>query len=178
MRSSKSRSRSKTNRPRPLGNIVNRVFDSSGPEGKVRGTPQQIIDKYLVLAAVLRAVRRGAVAGIVAVLAVVAVIALLAARAGLVVAAKAVAAHLGLARGLALGLGQHARIVFGMLEEVLRGHTIVAQLRITREHQVLVDDLLRGSTHLALGAGAVEHAVDDIAQRARAVRFGTRAGLG
>ena len=33
-----------------MGNIVNRVFDSSGPEGKVRGTPQQIIDKYLVLA--------------------------------------------------------------------------------------------------------------------------------
>ena len=50
MRSSKSRSRSKANRPRPLGNVVNRVFDSSGPEGKVRGTPQQIIDKYLVLA--------------------------------------------------------------------------------------------------------------------------------
>jgi hypothetical protein len=50
MRSSKSRSRSKANRPRSLGNIVNRVFDSSGPEGKVRGTPQQIIDKYLVLA--------------------------------------------------------------------------------------------------------------------------------
>ena len=50
MRSSKSRSRSKQNRPRTLGNIVNRVFDSSGPEGKVRGTPQQIIEKYLVLA--------------------------------------------------------------------------------------------------------------------------------
>ena len=50
MRSSKSRSRSKPNRPRTLGNITNRVFDSSGPEGKVRGTPQQIIDKYLVLA--------------------------------------------------------------------------------------------------------------------------------
>ena len=50
MRSSKSRSRSKTNRPRTLGNIVNRVFDSSGPEGKVRGTPQQIIEKYLILA--------------------------------------------------------------------------------------------------------------------------------
>lgn len=33
-----------------MGNIVNRVFDSSGPEGKVRGTPQQIIDKYLTLA--------------------------------------------------------------------------------------------------------------------------------
>ena len=50
MRSSKSRSRSKSNRPRPMGNIVNRVFDSSGPEGKVRGTPQQIIEKYLFLA--------------------------------------------------------------------------------------------------------------------------------
>ena len=44
MRSSKSRSRSKNNRNRSVGNIVNRVFDSSGPEGKVRGTPQQIID--------------------------------------------------------------------------------------------------------------------------------------
>ncbi len=50
MRSSKSRSRSKSNRPRTMGNIVNRVFDSSGPEGKVRGTPQQIIEKYLFLA--------------------------------------------------------------------------------------------------------------------------------
>jgi len=50
MRSSKSRSRNKSNRQRTLGNVVNRVFDSSGPEGKVRGTPQQIIDKYLALA--------------------------------------------------------------------------------------------------------------------------------
>ena len=50
MRSSKSRSRSKTNRPRSLGNIVNRVFDSSGPEGKVRGTPAQLIEKYQFLA--------------------------------------------------------------------------------------------------------------------------------
>jgi len=33
-----------------MGNIVNRVFESSGPEGKVRGTPQQIIDKYNQLA--------------------------------------------------------------------------------------------------------------------------------
>ena len=49
MRPSNKRSRSKQNRPRSLGNVVNRVFDSSGPEGKVRGTPQQIIDKYLVL---------------------------------------------------------------------------------------------------------------------------------
>ena len=51
MRSPKSRSRSKNNRSRPSGgNVVNRVFDSSGPEGKVRGTPQQIIDKYQSLA--------------------------------------------------------------------------------------------------------------------------------
>lgn len=48
MRSQKSRSRGKNrnNNNRPSGNIVNRVFDSSGPEGKVRGTPQQIIEKY------------------------------------------------------------------------------------------------------------------------------------
>ena len=47
MRSSKSRSRNKNRNNRPSGgNIINRVFDSSGPEGKVRGTPQQIIEKY------------------------------------------------------------------------------------------------------------------------------------
>ena len=47
----KSRNRNKNNgrRPNP-GNVINRVFDSAGPEGKVRGTPQQIIDKYLSLA--------------------------------------------------------------------------------------------------------------------------------
>ncbi len=50
MRSSKSRSRSKPNRPRTLGNVINRVFDSSGPEGKVRGTPAQLIEKYQFLA--------------------------------------------------------------------------------------------------------------------------------
>ncbi|MBU2982773.1 DUF4167 domain-containing protein [Lentibacter algarum] len=53
MRSSKSRSRSKNNRNnnnRSGVNVVNRVFDSSGPEGKVRGTPQQIIEKYNQLA--------------------------------------------------------------------------------------------------------------------------------
>ena len=52
MRSSKSRSRGNKNRSRQSnnGNNQNRVFDSSGPEGKVRGTPQQIIDKYNQLA--------------------------------------------------------------------------------------------------------------------------------
>ena len=52
MRSSKSRSRSNKNRNnnRSVGNVINRVFDSSGPDGKVRGTPQQIIEKYNQLA--------------------------------------------------------------------------------------------------------------------------------
>ena len=38
------------NQRRSMGNIINRVFESAGPDGKVRGTPQQIIDKYQVLA--------------------------------------------------------------------------------------------------------------------------------
>ena len=55
MNSPRSRSRSKNNRKRSPqnnggGNVVNRVFDSSGPEGKVRGTPQQVIEKYNQLA--------------------------------------------------------------------------------------------------------------------------------
>ena len=49
--SNKSRSRNKNNnRRQSLGNVMNRVFDSAGPEGKVRGTPQQIIEKYQTLA--------------------------------------------------------------------------------------------------------------------------------
>ena len=32
------------------GNSLNRVYESAGPEGKVRGTAQQIIDKYAALA--------------------------------------------------------------------------------------------------------------------------------
>ncbi len=52
MRSSKSRSRNKnrSRSPQGGGNIVSRTFDSSGPEGKVRGTPAQIIEKYNQLA--------------------------------------------------------------------------------------------------------------------------------
>lgn len=51
--SNKSRSRNKNNNRRNnnnSGNVVNRVFDSAGPEGRVRGTPQQIIEKYRGLA--------------------------------------------------------------------------------------------------------------------------------
>jgi hypothetical protein len=57
--SNKQRSRNKpgnntghnnNNQRRSMGNIINRVFESAGPDGKVRGTPQQIIDKYQALA--------------------------------------------------------------------------------------------------------------------------------
>lgn len=44
------RSRGKSNRNKSVGHSPNRVYESAGPEGKVRGTPQQIIDKYLGLA--------------------------------------------------------------------------------------------------------------------------------
>jgi hypothetical protein len=49
--SNKSRNRNKNNNNRrgSPGNNINRVFESAGPEGRVRGTPQQIIDKYLSL---------------------------------------------------------------------------------------------------------------------------------
>ncbi len=51
MRSSQksNRARGRGNR-KGGGNTLNRVYDSAGPEGKVRGTPQQIIDKYVSLA--------------------------------------------------------------------------------------------------------------------------------
>ena len=56
--SNKSRSRNKQGnsgghngqRRSTMGNIINRVFESAGPDGKVRGTPQQIIEKYQALA--------------------------------------------------------------------------------------------------------------------------------
>jgi hypothetical protein len=53
MRSSQKSNRNRGNKNRSnksLGNVQNRVFESAGPEGKVRGTPQQIIDKYEQLA--------------------------------------------------------------------------------------------------------------------------------
>lgn len=53
MRSSQKsgRSRGKGNRGnKSQGHSPNRVYESAGPEGKVRGTPQQIIDKYQGLA--------------------------------------------------------------------------------------------------------------------------------
>ncbi len=52
--SNKSRSRNKNrrnnnNNNNSGGNILNRVYDSAGPDGRVRGTPQQVIEKYQTL---------------------------------------------------------------------------------------------------------------------------------
>ena len=47
---SRNRGRNANRRGNNGGSVINRVFDSAGPEGKVRGTPQQIIDKYNSLA--------------------------------------------------------------------------------------------------------------------------------
>lgn len=56
-RQSRMRQSQKSNRPRNKngrkpnsGPSPNRVYESSGPEGKVRGTPQQIVEKYQSLA--------------------------------------------------------------------------------------------------------------------------------
>ena len=48
----KSRSRNKSNRRNNNsgGNVLNRVYDSAGPDGRVRGTPIQVIEKYQALA--------------------------------------------------------------------------------------------------------------------------------
>lgn len=45
----KNNNRNKNNNNRD-SHSPNRVYESAGPEGKVRGTPQQIIDKYQALA--------------------------------------------------------------------------------------------------------------------------------
>ena len=47
---SRNRGRNSNRRGNSGGSVINRVFESAGPEGKVRGTPQQIIDKYISLA--------------------------------------------------------------------------------------------------------------------------------
>ena len=61
----------------------------------------------------------------------------------------------------ALCLGQHPQIMFGVLRVVFRVHTVVRQLRIAVQLVVFFNDLLRRAAHLAFGAGAVEHPIDD-----------------
>ncbi|WP_316013088.1 DUF4167 domain-containing protein [Roseobacter sp. HKCCA0434] len=46
----RSRNKNRNNNNKNMGNVTNRVFDSAGPEGKVRGTPSQIVEKYETLA--------------------------------------------------------------------------------------------------------------------------------
>jgi hypothetical protein len=79
---------------------------------------------------------------------------------------------------LAVGFGQHAGVMFGVLAEIFRRNPVIRPLRIACQHLIFFDNLLRRATHLAFGARAVEDAVDDIAEGARAVRLRTRARLG
>ena len=59
--------------------------------------------------------------------------------------------------------------MLGVLQEILSGHAVIAQLRITGQLLIFVDDLLRRAAHLALWARAVKHPIDDIANRAVAI---------
>lgn len=72
---------------------------------------------------------------------------------------------------LAHRLAQQAGVMLGMLQEVFCSDAVIRQLRVTGEKLILLDDLLRRATHLAFGARAVEDAVDDVAEGARAVRL-------
>jgi len=68
-----------------------------------------------------------------------------------------------LAIDLALGLGQHAQIVLGVLGKVLGIDAVARKLRIAVQLGVFLDDLLGSAAHLAIRTGAVEHPVDDVA---------------
>lgn len=72
---------------------------------------------------------------------------------------------------LALRLGKHPGVMFGMLHEVFCRDPVVGQLGVTGKELIFFDDLLGGAAHLALWAGAVEDAVDDIADRPGPVRL-------
>jgi hypothetical protein len=74
-----------------------------------------------------------------------------------------------------LGFGKHPKVVLGMLLKVFRRDPVIRQLRIARQLVVFVDDLLRRAADFSLGTGRLEHAVDDVADRAVAVPLGPRA---
>ena len=78
---------------------------------------------------------------------------------------------------LAVRLAQHAGVMLGVLQKALLRDAVMGQLRVARQRQVFLDDLLGGATHLALGPRAVKDAIGDVPQRALAVRFATRAGF-
>jgi hypothetical protein len=89
----------------------------------------------------------------------------------LTVATLLLAALFGLAVHLGLRFGQHAGVMLGVLQKVLSRHAVTAQLGVARQQLIFIDDLLRGATHLAFGARAVENAVDDIPERPGPVLF-------
>jgi hypothetical protein len=66
----------------------------------------------------------------------------------------------------ALGFGQKAQVMFRMLLEIFHRDAVIAQLGITCQLIVFINDLLRRAAYLALGARAVENPVDDIADTA------------
>ncbi len=82
-----------------------------------------------------------------------------------------------LGRKLSLGLTQKTRVMLCVLQKILGRNAVVRKLGIAREDQILLDDLLRRATDLAFRARAVEDTVDNITDRARAVRFRTRTGF-
>ena len=64
---------------------------------------------------------------------------------------------------------QQAQVMFRVLLKVFSRHTVIGQLCVSRQLIVFVDDLLRRAAHLALRAGTVKHAVDDIADGTGAI---------
>ena len=79
---------------------------------------------------------------------------------------------------LTLGVSQNTPIVLRVLHEIFRGHAVIAQLRITRQLAIFVDDLLRRAPYLSIRTGTIKDPVDDIGTRETvAVHFGPRAGF-
>ena len=77
----------------------------------------------------------------------------------------------------ALRLGQHPQIMLCVLLKALSRHAVMAQLRITGQLVVFVDNLLGRTANFALRTRRVENAVNNVSNRARAVAvpFGPRA---
>jgi hypothetical protein len=70
-----------------------------------------------------------------------------------------------------LRLAQQAQVMFCMLLEILGRNPVTRQLRIARQLVVFLNDLLRCAAHLALWAGAVKHAIDNVPDGSIAVRL-------
>ena len=67
--------------------------------------------------------------------------------------------------------------MLSVLLEIFGCDTVIRQLRVAGELVILVDNLLWRSAHLAFRAGAVKHAIDDIARRTVAVVLVPRTGF-